>query len=203
MCGMNIGMRYGGGNAPHKGDCVNGTMKGMNGKGEEMSGTRVRRERERSLVVFSTPLRPGGLILRHRYHTLLGFGSCEITVGNQSLFDNFVSLLGAPVRFEPVTFAISVRRRYRYATRTPHISRSGEKLRKGWPTDSREPPREYFAPEKKRNLLLVLLLVLIFWSLFLKYKGKIHKSTEVTPHPPPTTRLQRYGVRQKRFTHLG
>ena len=36
------------------------------------------RERERSLVVFSTPLRPGGLILRHRYHTLLGFGSCEI-----------------------------------------------------------------------------------------------------------------------------
>ena len=35
-------------------------------------------ERERSLVVFSTPLRPGGLILRHRYHTLLGFGSCEI-----------------------------------------------------------------------------------------------------------------------------
>ena len=24
-------------------------------------------------MVFSTPLRPGGLILRHRYHTLLGF----------------------------------------------------------------------------------------------------------------------------------
>ena len=46
-------------------------------------------------MVFSTPLRPGGLILRHRYHTLLGFGSCEITVGNQSLFDNFFTVGGS------------------------------------------------------------------------------------------------------------
>ena len=36
-------------------------------------------------------------------------------------------MLGAPVRFEPVTFTISVRRRYRYATRTPHKGRKKKK----------------------------------------------------------------------------
>ena len=43
---------------------------------------------------FRLLLRPGELILRHRYHTLLGFGSYEITVGNQSLFDFFFHCWG-------------------------------------------------------------------------------------------------------------
>ena len=50
--------------------------------------TRFERERDRWWS-FRLLLRPGELILRHRYRTLLGFGSCEITVGNQSLFDIF------------------------------------------------------------------------------------------------------------------
>ena len=45
---------------------------------------------------FRLLLRPGELILRHRYHTLLGFGSCEITVGNQSLFINYIHLTESP-----------------------------------------------------------------------------------------------------------